>query len=271
VNLGFRADGAMMWQLDGGRSFANDTVRLAYYENLVGRVRDVPGVDIVGLTDTPPLGRNRGWMIRAKGVVYEKDEALPVFPRLVDADYLRAMGIPLVAGRQFTRDDGPSAGKVAILNQTAATKLYPGADPLGQVAIVGGEERRVVGVVSDVRHQALDQESGLEAYMPYAQLTDFRTLAMVVRSRVPATALAPRVQATLRAVDPALPVADYQTLDAVVERAVSPRRFILSGTAIVRSQCRRSRGSCRPFVPREPTRWLPYVRFSGPCLSISVG
>jgi putative ABC transport system permease protein len=239
VNLGFRPDGAMMWQLDAGRSFANDTARLAYYENLVNRMRDVPGVDIVGLTDTPPLGRNRGWMIRAKGVVYEKDEALPVFPRLVDADYVRAMGIPLVAGRQFTRDDGPSAGKVAILNQTAATKLFPGADPLDQVVIVGGEERRVVGVVADVRHQALDQESGLEAYMPYAQLTDFRTLAMVVRSRAPATALAPRVRATLRAVDPALPVADYQTLDAVVDRAVSPRRFILmvlgafAGTALL--------------------------------------
>jgi hypothetical protein len=76
VNLGFRPAGAMMWQLNAGRSFANDTIRLAYYENLVGRVQEVPGMDVVGLTDTPPLGRNRGWDIRAKGVVYERARRL---------------------------------------------------------------------------------------------------------------------------------------------------------------------------------------------------
>ena len=227
VNLGFRPDGAMMWQLDAGRPALNDTARLAYYENLANRIREVPGVDLVGLTDTPPLGRNRSWGIQAKGVVYEKGESPSVFPRLVDTDYLRAMRIPLIAGRQFAQTDRDGSDLVAILNQTGAAKLFPGKDPLGQVALMFGKEFRVVGVVSDVRHQALEKESGLELYLPYKQIPYFRTLAMVVRSRVPSTALAPRVQATLRAVDPMLPVADYQTLDSVVERSVSPRRFIL--------------------------------------------
>jgi ABC-type antimicrobial peptide transport system permease subunit len=88
-------------------------------------------------------------------------------------------------------------------------------------------EWEVVGVVSDVRHQALDQESGLEVYIPYTQLPDYGTLAMVVRSRVPAPVLAKNVKAALNAVDPALPVGDFQSLDAIVDRAVSPRRFIL--------------------------------------------
>ena len=240
VNLGFQPDGAMMWQLDAGRAFPNDTARLAYYENLMSRMRDVPGVDAVGLTDAPPLGRNRSWAIQAKGVVYEKGEMPIGFPRLVDAEYLRAMKIPLIAGRQFTRDDRDGSDRVAILNQTAAAKLFPGADPLGQVVVLfGQQEYRVVGVVADVRHQALEKESGLELYVPYTQLPMFGTLAMVVRSRVPATALAPRVQAALRSADPMLPVADYQTLGAVVDRSVSPRRFILmvlgafAGTALL--------------------------------------
>ena len=239
VKLGFQPDGAMMWQLDAGRSFPNDTARLAYYENLMSRLRDVPGLDVVGLTDTPPLGRNRTWGIQAKGVVYEKGEMPMVFPRLVDADYVRAMKIPLIAGRQFTHNDQAGSDLVAILNQTGAGKLFPGKDPLGQVALVFGKEVRVVGVVSDVRHQALEKESGLELYPPYAQFPYFGTLAMVVRSRVPATALAPRVQAALRAADPMLPVADYQTLDSVVDRSVSPRRFVLmvlgafAGTALL--------------------------------------
>jgi len=240
VDLGFRPDGAMVWQIDAGRSFPNDTVRVAYYENLVARVRDVPGVEVVGLTDTPPLGRNRGWVIAAKGVVYEKGETPGVFPRLVDADYLRAIGIPLLAGRYFTRDDRATSQRAVILNRTAATRLFPGANAVGRtVVILGNTEWQVVGVVSDVRHQALDEESGLEVYIPYSQLTDFGTMAMVVRSRAEPALLAPRVEAMLRAVDPALPVADHQTLDAVVERAVSPRRFILmilgafAGTALL--------------------------------------
>jgi predicted permease len=239
VNLGFQPDGAMMWQLDAGRSFPNDTARLSYYENLMSRMRDVPGVDAVGLTDTPPLGRNRSWGIQAKGVVYEKGESPIVFPRLVDAEYLRAMRIPLVAGRQFSRNDRDGSDLVAILNQTAAAKLFPGKDPLGQVLLLFGKEVRVVGVVSDVRHQALEKEAGLELYLPYTQLPYFGTLAMVIRSRVTATALAPRVQAALRAADPMLPVADYQTLGSVVDRSVSPRRFILmvlgafAGTALL--------------------------------------
>jgi predicted permease len=240
VNLGFRPEGAMMWQVDAGRSFPNDTARIAYFENLVNRVRDVPGVDAVGLTDTPPLGRNRSWGIQAKGVVYDKGEVPTFFPRLVDADYLRAMRVPLIAGRQFTPNDRDGSELVAILNQTAAAKLFPGKDALGQMVLLFGDrEFRVVGVVSDVRHQALEKESGLEVYLAYTQVPDFGTLAMVVRSRVPATALASRVQAALRAVDPLLPVADYQTLGSVVERAVSPRRFILTvlgafaGTALL--------------------------------------
>jgi putative ABC transport system permease protein len=240
VDLGFRPNGAVMWQLDAGRDFANDDARLAYYDALLARVRALPGVDLVGVTDTPPLGRNRGWGIRAKGVVYDENNRAPgVFPRLVDSEYLRAMQVPLLAGRQFTPEDRATSDKVVILNKTAASTLFPGADPIGRTVLVLQDEWQVVGVVADVRHQALEQESGLEVYIPYTQLPDYGTLAMVVRSRVPATSLAQSVKAALRAADPALPVGDYQTLDAVVDRAVSPRRFILvilggfAGTALL--------------------------------------
>ncbi len=239
VDLGFQPAGTVMWQLDAGRSFPNDTVRIAYYEGMLARVREVPGVDIAGVSDTPPLGRNREWVIRAKGAAYEKDKMQNVFPRLIDSEYLRAMRIPLLAGRQFGPSDKMTSTKVVIINKTAAEKLFRGANAVGRTVTNGSWEYEVVGVVGDVRHQALDQESGMEMYLLYSQVTDFSTLAMVVRSRVPATALAGSVAAALRAADPTLPVNDYRTLDAVVDRAVSPRRFILlilgafAGTALL--------------------------------------
>jgi predicted permease len=240
VDLGFRPQGAMMWQLDAGRSFDNAESQLAYYERLLSRVREVPGVESVGLTDTPPLGRNRSWGVAGKGMVYGKQQWLTMFPRLVNSDYLGTMGISLVEGRYFTRDDRHDTQKVVILNRTAAAKIFPEQRALGRMIMTGGTtEWQVVGVVADVRHQALDQDSGLEVYFPYTQMPDFGTVAMVVRSRIAPTALAASVKVALRSADAALPVTDYQTLDAVVDRAVSPRRFILlilggfAGTALL--------------------------------------
>jgi hypothetical protein len=69
------------------------------------------GVAAVGLTDTPPLGRNRGWGIRAKGVVYESGQTPGVFPRIVDHRYLGVMEIPLLAGQHFTQFDNEQIGE----------------------------------------------------------------------------------------------------------------------------------------------------------------
>src|SRR5205823_4575231 len=157
---------------------------------LTARVAAVPGVRAVGLTDTPPLGRNRTWTIRAEGAVYEK-EWPDAFPRLVDADYLQAMRIPLVAGRYFTPDDGAAAPHVLILNQTAAKTLFPGRDALGRNVLLGDKDPyRVVGVVRDVRHQALESGAGSDMYIPFAQKPNFSALVMVVRSPLPVTSLA---------------------------------------------------------------------------------
>jgi predicted permease len=157
----------------------------------------------------------------------------------VDSEYLPAMRIPLRTGRQFTRIDRAGSPNVVIINETAASRLFPGGDAVGKTVLLGGGEREVIGVVADVRHQALDQDSGLEAYMPYAQMPDYGTLAMVVRSRVRPLVLAQSVKAALNEADPSLPVGDFQPLEAIVDRAVSPRRFILlilggfAGTALL--------------------------------------
>jgi predicted permease len=227
VDLGFAPDGAVAWQLGTSREFANDSARVAFYESIVARVSAVPGVREVGLTDTPPLGRNRSWTIRAEGATYDKDWP-EAFPRLVDARYLQAMRIPLVGGRYFTAADGAAAPHVVILNRTAAKTLFPGRDALGRSVLLGDHDSwRVVGVVADVRHQTLEEGAGSEMYLPFAQKPDFGTLVMVVRSPLPATSLAGGVAAAIRAADPAMPTDDFQPLGAVVDRAISPRRFVL--------------------------------------------
>ncbi len=115
-----------------------------------------------------------------------------------------------------------------IINETAAERLFPDREPVGQTVLAGDRrfEWRVVGVVSDVRHQSLEQAPGLEMYMPLTQF-GWAALDMVVRSSLPAESLVPTVRAALQVIDPTIATGDFQTLDAVVDRAASARRFIV--------------------------------------------
>ena len=113
-------------------------------------------------TDCLPLGRNRTWGVRAQGVVYERGRGQSAYIRVVLEGYPAAMGIPLVAGRDFTEHDGEKSEGVILVNQTMARNLWPGQDPIGKVVVnTCGGDKRVIGVVGDVRHLALEQASGL--------------------------------------------------------------------------------------------------------------
>jgi predicted permease len=224
VDLGFEAERTVMWQIEAQRPFENDEARATFFQNLVDRIAAIPGVDGAGLTDTPPLGRNRAWGVQVPGVVNEQGQA--AFPRIVDSRYLEVMRIPLLAGRHFTLHDDADATRVVILNETAAATLFPDQDALGRTIALGNEEPQVVGIAGDVRHQSLEEASGLEIYLPMGQ-AGVGAFALIVRSERPLPAVVLAVRAALRDVDPTMPTGDYQTLGSVVDRAVSPRRFIL--------------------------------------------
>jgi putative ABC transport system permease protein len=229
VDLGFQPNHAVAWRVDVGDRFRNSGPgeRVAFYERLVAAFQAVPGVVSVGLTDTLPLGRNRGWGIRAKGVDYPQGGP-DALPRMVDDGYIEAMHIPLIAGRNFNEHDTRESEPVMIINEAAAHRVWPGQDPIGQIALTGGSrEWRIIGVVQNVRHSSLEEEAGNEMYMNIRQQGDWGAIDAVVRSKLPVESLAPAIQSALRSLDPTLPTGDFQTLDQIVERAVSPRRFVL--------------------------------------------
>ena len=229
VDLGFQPEHAVAWRVDASGRFENSEpgARVAFYERLVAAFKAVPGVESVGLTDTLPLGRNRGWGIRAKGVDYP--EGGPgAQPRMVDHGYIEAMRIPVIAGRNFNAYDTRDSERVMVINEAAAQRLWPGQNPIGQIAIVGNNrEWRIVGVVQNVRHSSLEEESGNEMYMNIRQQGDWGAIDVVVRTKLPLESIAPGIRAALRSLDPTLPTGDFQTLGQIVDRAVSPRRFIL--------------------------------------------
>jgi len=226
VDLGYEPAGAMSWRVDRNTPFENRTEAAVYYDGLLANVSAVPGVEAVGLSDCLPLGRNRTWGVQALGVAYEEGRNPSVYPRIIDHRYLQAMEIPLRAGRYFTPDDTDDTRGVLILNETAAREIFPDREALGGFIRMGDEGWEVVGIVGDVRHQALEQGSGGEMYMVMTQM-GYPTLEMVVRSSLPPETLIPGVRAALESTDPTLPTGDFHTLESVVDQAVSPRRFTL--------------------------------------------
>jgi putative ABC transport system permease protein len=181
-------------------------------------------VQAVGLSDVLPLGRNRTWGVRAKGVDYPPGAGPTAFPRMVDEHYLQAMQIPLRAGRFFDARDTASSEKVTIINETLARSLWPDRDPIGQEITQNGGTK-VIGVVGNVRHGSLEEAGGNEMYFHYRQSGDWQGMEMVVRSTRPPQSLVPEVRAALATYDPSLPTGEFYELEHLIDNAVAPRRL----------------------------------------------
>jgi predicted permease len=228
VNLGFRPSHAMTIRVDPDKSYSTREQRTAYFDELLRRVRTIPGVDGAAITDALPLGRNRTWGARAKGVVYERGKSPFAFPRIVSDGYAAAMGIPVLAGRDISDRDTASSEPVMVINQTMARTLWPGQDPLGKIVLNAcSPERRVVGVIGDVRHLALEQSSGNEMYLPMRQCGDQPSSDLVVRSTLPEPQTANALRAALKSLAPNLAANEVRTLQQIVDKSVSSRRFVL--------------------------------------------
>ncbi|MEO8131645.1 MAG: ABC transporter permease, partial [Bryobacteraceae bacterium] len=224
VDLGFRAEHAMSCRVAAGSQRKNHLEQSAFYDRLVRDIEAMPGVVSAGVTDSLPMSRDRSWGLGARGVSYGRDQSPIGHPRIIDWRYLKTMGISILEGRDFTERDNGATEKVIILNQKAAKALWPGQNPIGQIAMFNGE-RRVIGVVANVRHLGVEQEGGLEAYLPVAE-TGSDTVDLVVRSRLAPEVLVPGVRRLLQQADPALPTEEFQALGDLIEQSVSPRRFL---------------------------------------------
>lgn len=230
VDPGFRPENAASWRVDPNQQYKTQAQQNAYFDEILSRVRAIPGVKAAGLSDVLPLGHNRSWGAPAKGQVYKDDDFPAAFVRIISDGYLEAMGIALKKGRDFSeRDRAATGAPVMMINESFARRLWPGQDPLGKL-IVGDctkGDRQVVGVVADVRHIALEQASGFEMYIPIRECQDWGNVDLVVRSTLPLHQLDSRVEATLRPLIPDLPKGSMRPLTGLVDRAISPRRFIV--------------------------------------------
>jgi predicted permease len=226
VDLGFQPSQASAISVDYDGN-ADGAKRYSIWREVVRGVEAIPGVETAGISDNLPLSRNRSWGISVKGKEYPKDYLQGTFIYIVSPGYLKAIGMRLVEGRDIAWSDGPKDQPVVVINKTVADKLWPGEDPVGQIASAGGADGvRVIGVVADVHESSAESAAGWQMYMPASQQGP-EGANLVIRSKLPPETLAPAVMATLRSINPAQPATEFKPIQGLVDHAVSPRRFFV--------------------------------------------
>ncbi len=202
-----------------------------YYDDLLTRLRAIPGVTHAAATTTLPLGGNvDGYGFHIEGRPAANPEAAPSADRFaVTPEYFETMGIRAVSGRLLTAQDQQAGEAVVVINQTAARTLFGGDDPIGMRVMLGppsARPRTVVGIANDVAHHGLDAEVGPQVYVPHAQWAWAETaMAVVVRTTGTPAALAGPAREAARALDRHQPITRVRTYDAIIGGTTGTRRF----------------------------------------------
>ena len=208
----------------------------AFLQQVIERVKALPGVESVGATNQLPLGNKE---LRNTFNIEGRPPAAPgqrlsARNQIVTTDYFRAMNIPLRRGRAFAERDARNSAPVIIINDALAARYFGTEDPLGRRILIEDENnnplppREIVGVVGNVRHNTLDEEEFSEYYVPFLQTPDSQ-LVLVARTTdaVKPASLAPAVRATIKELDRQQLIWEVQTMGERVARSVAPRRFTM--------------------------------------------
>ena len=230
VDLGFQPDRAASIKVDYDDSAPSEDAsvakRSAIFQQILARVSALPGVEAAGMADYLPLGPNREWDTpEPQGKTFAPGELPDPLVYVITPGFIRAMGIRL-QGRDFTWADGLHSERVVLINASAARVYWPGEDAVGKILMRGKEEDHVVGVVDDVHEENVEGGSGSQIYYPAMQQGPSNA-QLVVRTSLPPADLAASVLHALRELNPNQPAAEFRPVRAIVDRAVSPRRFFM--------------------------------------------
>jgi predicted permease len=225
VDLGFQPArvAAIKVEVGGGRDRAK---RGAILQEILERVRAIPGIESAGMTDMLPLDRNRSWGMAARENAHDRTRDRSAFVYVVTPGFLETMGMRLKQGRDISWRDRQDSETSIIINEAAARREWPGQDAVGRLAAMGRGETRVVGVVYDVRESSLEDQASPQMYVPMTQFHPSGA-ELVVRTRLPISAVEPAVMAALRRLNPGQPRTQFRPLQYVVDHAVAPRRFLM--------------------------------------------
>jgi len=223
---------------------------VAFYDELLRRIRELPDVSAAGAARLLPLGSTMGDSgLRVEGYVPAPDESTQADWQWATPGYFEVMGIPLVEGRTFHEGDDGDGQQVILVNRSLARHYFGDRSPLGaHISVFDGrlnsadhrDWATVVGVVGDVRHNGITAQAKERFYRPLAQVaSSMRSVTLTIQAQTgDPTALVGPVRRVISAMDPRMPVAEVRTMDQVMAASIAQPRFamlllgVFSGVAL---------------------------------------
>src|SRR5256714_535201 len=243
VDPGFIPENATLMRLSlPQKKYGENDQQTAFANALLERMKNLPGVQAVGITHSMPLVGDYVLGFNIEGRPHIDPADLPSTNYYsVTPDYFRAMGIRLIRGRVFTPQDEAKAPRVAIINETMAHQFFPNEDPIGKrINITNGPDtwREIVGIVADINQYGLDKATSAQSYEPFAQVP-FSSLNVVIRTKGSPAALLGALRPAVYAVDKDQPVGIIRPLEEIMADSIARQRFamtlltVFSGVALV--------------------------------------
>jgi predicted permease len=219
VDLGLDPSRVLIAGLQIGMNGYTPETGLPFYRELRRRLAALPGVEEAALASFFPLGLGgcKGMGVSVEGYVRPPGEDRTYEFVIVSPRYFAALGVPLVAGREFGDGDDLAAERVAVVNEAFARRFWPGQDALGRRFLGGGEWRRIVGVAKTGKYNRLDEPPWPVFYLPDQQGVPDLDLGLAVRATGDPRALAGAIRAAVEDLDPGVDLLRVLPLRRYVE------------------------------------------------------
>ncbi|HEY3581087.1 MAG TPA: ABC transporter permease, partial [Pyrinomonadaceae bacterium] len=247
VNTGLQPDNVMTFNVELPETKYDTDKQSRFYEDLKARLEATPGVQSASSIQPLPLNGDRfviSFQIQGREVSPKDEPAADIF--MTGVGYFRTMGIPIVRGRDFDNRDQHGAPGVAIINEEFARQYFPGEDPIGKsikpgINTIEGEKssyKQIVGVVGNIRNQALNTPPEPGYYLPQTQVP-FTGMTMVVKTTNEPHSIMPAATKQVAAMDPDIPLFSAKTMREYMSASVATPRFsttlltIFAGVALV--------------------------------------
>ena len=229
VDPGFDADRVLAFQVSlPSTTYPAAHNVIAFYDTLLQKLRTAPGVEAAGMTQSLPIRDGYVLSVQMSGRPPAKPgEAPSANYRVVNPEFFKTLGVPVLRGRVIEDRDGPKSPMVAVIDETFAQRHFPNEDPIGRGVDIGNGTDgyyQIVGIVGNVRYETLEEAPTPTVYIPYTQ-EPFSQMWVMARTSGDPAALAGTARQVVRDLDKGLPTFDMGPLTDILEESMAQRRF----------------------------------------------
>ncbi|MBV8832207.1 MAG: ABC transporter permease, partial [Acidobacteriaceae bacterium] len=233
TNPGFRPDHVLTASVAmNDASYPDEAKMLRFTRTVLEEARAIPGVDAAALaTHMPFSGQGWGNSYDVEGHPAKPGTSYVAQIRPVSPDFFRALGIAIRQGKPFTEADRAKAAGVAIVNETLARRFWPNEPAIGKRIRYGQDWLTIQGVVADIKHARLDQDTDPEIYIPYEQLPPGlmkflgRSIYVIVHGSLDPASMGPALRRVIHAADPTIAVRGLTPLESMITESYAQSRF----------------------------------------------